>query len=99
MPIPGRTVFVGNKELFVREAGLPDAPPLVLIHGFGGWSRQWKYQLLEFSASNRVIAIDRDHPPFGHQNSPSVYSIQSARFGLENRTAPHRDSRRNITAP
>lgn len=34
LPIPGRTVFVGNDEFLVREAGLPDAPPIVLIHGW-----------------------------------------------------------------
>lgn len=32
--IPGRTVFVGERELFVREAGPEDAPPLVLLHGW-----------------------------------------------------------------
>lgn len=35
MRIPGRTVFVGERELFVREAGSPDAPALVLVHGWG----------------------------------------------------------------
>ena len=38
----------------------PDHPQrtLVLLHGYGGQARQWKYQLEEFSFSNRVIAID-----------------------------------------
>jgi 3-oxoadipate enol-lactonase len=30
----GRTVLVGEREFFVRECGPPDAPPLVLIHGW-----------------------------------------------------------------
>ena len=34
LPIPGRTVIVGEHELFVREAGPEDAPVLVLIHGW-----------------------------------------------------------------
>jgi len=34
LKIPGRTVFAGDLEVFVREAGLPEAPPLVLIHGW-----------------------------------------------------------------
>lgn len=34
LPVPGRTVFVGEHELFVRETGPEDAPPLVLIHGW-----------------------------------------------------------------
>ncbi len=33
--VPGRTVFVGERELFVREVGGADAPPLVLVHGWG----------------------------------------------------------------
>ena len=32
--IPGRTVFVGDREFFVREAGPPDGRPLVLLHGW-----------------------------------------------------------------
>ena len=32
--IPGRTVFVGSREFFVREAGPPGGPPLVLLHGW-----------------------------------------------------------------
>ncbi len=32
--VPGRTVFVGEHELFVRESGPEDAPPLVLVHGW-----------------------------------------------------------------
>lgn len=34
LPYPGRTVMVGEHELFVREAGPEDAPVLVLIHGW-----------------------------------------------------------------
>lgn len=32
---PGRSVFVGEREFFVREAGPADAPVLVLVHGWG----------------------------------------------------------------
>ncbi len=38
----------------------PESPEqtIVLIHGYGGHAKQWEYQLAEFSASNRVIALD-----------------------------------------
>ncbi len=32
--IPGRSVFVGEREFFVREVGPADAPTIVLIHGW-----------------------------------------------------------------
>jgi hypothetical protein len=32
----GRTVFVGDSEFLVREAGPPEAEPLLLIHGLAG---------------------------------------------------------------
>lgn len=32
--VPGRTVLVGEREIFVREAGPKDGAPLVLIHGW-----------------------------------------------------------------
>ena len=34
LPVTGRTVVVGELELFVREAGPVDAPVLVLVHGW-----------------------------------------------------------------
>ena len=38
----------------------PERPyqTLLLIHGFGGQARQWRYQIEEFSRENRVIALD-----------------------------------------
>jgi long-chain acyl-CoA synthetase len=38
----------------------PERPSqiLVLVHGFGGRARQWRYQIEQFARNNRVIAID-----------------------------------------
>ncbi|GAB4276711.1 MAG: hypothetical protein Kow0080_27140 [Candidatus Promineifilaceae bacterium] len=38
----------------------PERPlhTIVLIHGFGGRARQWRYQIEEFARDNRIIAID-----------------------------------------
>ncbi|KAA3647087.1 MAG: alpha/beta fold hydrolase [Chloroflexi bacterium] len=74
-----REIRVSNDPL-VRLSAIDLHPDhaehtLVLIHGFGGWSRQWKYQLLEFSARNRVIAIDLRGN--GRSNAPrSEYDMQ-----------------------
>jgi len=61
--VPGRTVFVGERELFVREAGSPDAPPLVLVHGWGFDGEMNYFNVIEELAENfRVIVPDhRNH--------------------------------------
>lgn len=61
--IPGRTVFVGERELFVREAGPQDAPPLVLVHGWGFDGEMNYFNVIEELAEHfRVIVPDhRNH--------------------------------------
>lgn len=61
--IPGRTVFVGDNEFLVREAGPADGPPVVLIHGLAGSSLAEWYQVGPLLAErHRVILIDnRSH--------------------------------------
>lgn len=56
---PGRSVFVGDREMFVRELGPPDAEPLVLVHGWGDHSLVVFGKLMPLLAERfRVIAID-----------------------------------------
>ncbi|MDH3397844.1 MAG: alpha/beta fold hydrolase, partial [Acidimicrobiia bacterium] len=61
--IPGRTVFVGDREFFLREAGPLDGPPLVLIHGLGNNSLENWYELIKrLQHRYRVVAVDmRNH--------------------------------------
>ena len=61
--VPGRTIFVGDNEFLVREAGPVDGPPVVLIHGLAGSSIAEWYQVGELlSSDHRVILIDnRSH--------------------------------------
>lgn len=63
LPVPGRTIIAGENELFVREAGDPEAPPLVLIHG---WNLEGALTFHRIVASlaedHRVIVPDlRNH--------------------------------------
>lgn len=59
MVIPGRTVFVGGRELFIREAGPTDGIPIVLVHGWGDASNVIYARILPALAARfRVIAID-----------------------------------------
>ncbi len=57
--LPGRTVFVGDLEMFVREAGPADAPPLLLVHGWGDHSLALFARLIPLLAEHfRVIVPD-----------------------------------------
>jgi 3-oxoadipate enol-lactonase len=49
---------VNGVRLFYQETGPPDAPPLVLIMGWGGDHTAWALQAPAFAAEHRVIAID-----------------------------------------
>ncbi|MFQ5967971.1 MAG: alpha/beta fold hydrolase [Acidimicrobiia bacterium] len=58
--LPGRSVFVGDRELFVRESGPPDAPPLVLIHGWATDTLFNWYKIIPLLSDRfHVIAIDQ----------------------------------------
>jgi 3-oxoadipate enol-lactonase len=51
-------VTVSGVRLFYEEAGAPDAPPLVLIMGWGGDHTAWALQVPALAAEHRVIALD-----------------------------------------
>ncbi len=61
--IPGRTVFVGDQEFVVREAGPEGAMTLLLIHGLAGSSIAEWYRIGPALAEKyRVIMVDhRSH--------------------------------------
>ena len=57
------TVTVAGTDVFVREAGRPDAPTVVLLHGFPSSSRHYIRLIDKLSDRWRVIAPD--YPGFG----------------------------------
>lgn len=57
--ITGRTVYVGDNEFLVREAGPVDGPPVVLIHGLAGSSlAEWFEVGRLLAEGHRVILAD-----------------------------------------
>ncbi|MBT8198382.1 MAG: alpha/beta hydrolase [Acidimicrobiia bacterium] len=57
--VPGRTVFVGQREFMVRRSGIEGGPPLVLIHGWLFDSESMFYSLVPHLTDQfDVIMID-----------------------------------------
>ena len=57
--IPGRTVFVGEREFFVRETGPEGATPLVLLHGWSFDGEMTFFNVIErFAERFRVVVPD-----------------------------------------
>ena len=57
------TIAVDGVELFYREAGAPDAPTLLLLHGFGASSYMFRDLMPQLARHYHVIAPDL--PGFG----------------------------------
>lgn len=63
-----RTVQVDGIDLFYREAGPPDAPALLLLHGFPTSSRMFRNLIPQLA--DRYRAVAPDYPGFGHSAMP-----------------------------
>ncbi|MFD9326257.1 alpha/beta fold hydrolase [Streptomyces sp. NPDC060065] len=64
-----RTLKVDDLEIFYREAGPPNAPALLLLHGFPSSSRMYEPLLRRLADRWRLIAPD--YPGFGHSSAPT----------------------------
>jgi pimeloyl-ACP methyl ester carboxylesterase len=65
-----RTVKVTGLSIFYREAGRPDAPTILLLHGFPSSSRMYEPLFSKLSSQYHLIAPD--YPGFGHSDAPSA---------------------------
>ena len=67
-----RTVYqqadVDGLSVFYREAGPPDKPIILLLHGFPSSSRQWEPLLTRLADEFHLVAPD--YPGFGHSDAP-----------------------------
>ena len=63
------TVEIDGLKLFYREAGAPDAPVILLLHGFPASSFMYRELLEQLSDRYRLIAPD--YPGFGYSDAPS----------------------------
>ncbi len=70
----GKTISIGDTEIFVAEAGRPDAAPIVLLHGGLGSRDDFGPLARLLAADHRLIAIDsRGHGRSGLGMSHMTY--------------------------
>ncbi|GAA1760380.1 alpha/beta fold hydrolase [Agromyces humatus] len=65
-----RTVMVRGLEVFYRESGPPDAPVLLLLHGYPTSSHMFRHLIPALADTYRVIAPD--HIGFGRSSATTV---------------------------
>lgn len=65
-----RTVQVDGLDIFYREAGPPDAPTLLLLHGFPTSSHMFRNLIPALADKYHVVAPD--YPGFGNSSAPAV---------------------------
>ncbi|WP_437605082.1 alpha/beta hydrolase [Sorangium sp. So ce834] len=66
-----RTVEVRGRRIFYREAGRPDRPALLLLHGFPSSSHEYRELLSLLSGRYRVVAPDYLGSGYSDRPSPS----------------------------
>ena len=69
-----RTANVGGIKLFYREAGEPEAPTLLLLHGFPTASHMFRDLIPRLANRFRLVAPDL--PGFGQSDMPSRESFR-----------------------
>lgn len=76
----GTATFVraGGFDLHYLDSGPPDAAPVVLLHGFGAWSRTWRHQINALTqAGRRALAFDQIGYGASERPMAPVYSTES----------------------
>jgi pimeloyl-ACP methyl ester carboxylesterase len=65
-----KTIEVDGLEIFYREAGLDDAPTILLLHGFPTSSHMFRNLIPALSDKFHLVAPD--YPGFGNSSMPTV---------------------------
>ena len=80
-----RTVEAGGVELFIREAGDPNHPVVLLLHGFPSSSHSFRHLIPLLADTAHLVAPDM--PGFGFSEAPLQdryeYSFENITYTIE----------------
>jgi len=65
-----RTVQIDGVDIFYREAGSPDAPTILLLHGFPTSSHMFRNLIADLADEFHLVAPD--YPGFGNSEQPAM---------------------------
>ena len=82
-PVRHRSIEVGDVRLFYREAGAPDAPAVLLLHGFAASSYMFRELIPQLARDYHVIAPDL--PGFGQTSVAPGARFDVGVFNLADR--------------
>jgi pimeloyl-ACP methyl ester carboxylesterase len=69
-----QTVKVENLDIFYREAGSPDHPTILLLHGFPTSSQMFRNLIPALANCYHLVAPD--YPGFGNSSMPSINEFE-----------------------
>src|ERR1700722_16587254 len=69
-----KTAHVAGLKIFYREAGDPEAPAVLLLHGFPTSSHMFRNLIPQLAGDYHVVAPDL--PGFGFSDAPDRKSFQ-----------------------
>src|SRR6185369_9792590 len=87
-PVTHKTVNIDGLDIFYREAGSPENPTILLLHGFPTSSQMFRNLMPKMASRYHLVAPD--YPGFGESSSPPVeqfeYTFDNLANVLENLT-------------
>jgi pimeloyl-ACP methyl ester carboxylesterase len=73
-PVHYKTAKVAGLDIFYREAGSPESPVILLLHGFPTSSHMYRDLIPQLADQYHLIAPD--YPGFGYSDTPKVIDFR-----------------------
>src|SRR5215470_18624029 len=81
-PVAHKTINIEGLEIFYRDAGSPENPTVLLLHGFPTSSQMFRNLMPELASRYHLVAPD--YPGFGNSSAPPVDKFEYTFDNLAN---------------